>query len=74
MIINILDTLIAQAQESVWVIKYVALSPPYMSLLVNEVVSYSGKEFKVDALSMYKDIPLKVKDIVGFQVAYELEP
>lgn len=72
MIIEILDTIIDQAYEKDWTIKYVALDPILMKDLVSEVVSYAGKDFTVDALSMYKDVPLKIKEIVGFQVAYEL--
>jgi hypothetical protein len=72
MIIQILDTIIDQALEANWTIKYVALGPIEMRNLVSEVVSYAGKDFKVDSLSFYKDVPLKVKEIVGFQVAYEL--
>jgi hypothetical protein len=72
MIIQILDTIIAQALEENWTIKYVALDPISMKNLVAEVISYAGKDFKVDSLSFYKDVPLKVKEIVGFQVAYEL--
>jgi hypothetical protein len=73
MITKILDNLIAQALQEFWVIKYVALSPDYMRKLVDEVTSFAGKEFKVDSLSMYKDVPVKVKEIVGFQVAYEID-
>ena len=72
MIIEILDAIITQAYEMDWVIKYVALEPSLMRMLVNEVVSYAGKDFAVDSLSMYKDVPLKVKEIVGFQIAYDL--
>lgn len=72
MIIEILDTIIDQTYEKDWTIRYVALDPILMRTLVNEVVSYAGKDFAVNSLSMYKDVPLKVKEIVGFQVAYEL--
>jgi hypothetical protein len=72
MIIKILDELMAQALKESWVIKYVALSPVYMRDLVEEVSAFAGPDFKVDTLAQFKDIPLKVKDIVGFQVAYEL--
>ena len=71
MIIEILDTIIDQAYEKDWTIKYVALDLILMKMLVSEVVSYAGKDFAVDALSMYKDVPLKTKEIVGFQVSYE---
>ena len=72
MIIQILDELMAQALKESWVIKYVALSPSYMDLLIAEVSAFAGPDFKVGTLSQFKDVPLKVKDIVGFQVAYEL--
>ena len=74
MIIEILDTIIDQAYEKDWTIKYVALDPILMKMLVSEVVTYAGKDFVVDALSMYKDVPLKVKEIIGYQIAYELLP
>ena len=70
--IKILDQLILQALEEFWIIKYVALSPELMKSLVDEVKSFAGTDFKIESLSMYKDVNLKVKDIVGFQVAYEL--
>lgn len=70
--IKILDQLILQALEEFWIIKYVALSPELMRNLVDEVKSFAGTDFKIESLSMYKDVPLKVKEIVGFQVAYEL--
>jgi hypothetical protein len=72
MITDILDNLIAQAYMNNWAIKYVALSPDYMRTLIDEVMRFAGKEFKVDVLSTYKEVPLKVKEIIGFQVAYEL--
>lgn len=71
MIINILDSIIAHALEENWTIKYVAMEPASMDELVNEVISFAGKDFTVDAVSMYKDVPLYVKDIIGLQVAYE---
>ena len=70
--IKILDELKNQALTELWVIKYVAVSPELMKSLVDEVKSFAGTDFKIESLSMYKDVPLKVKDIVGFQVAYEL--
>lgn len=73
MIIELLDELIIQAYTKFWVIKYVALSPEYMKQLIEEVKAFAGNDFKVETLSQYKDIPLKVKEIVGFQVAYELD-
>jgi hypothetical protein len=71
--INLLDLLINLALEQNLSIRYVALSPTQMKNLVAQVVAFTGKDFKVDSLSMYKDIPLKVKDIIGFQVAFEGE-
>jgi len=71
--INLLDILISVAEEQNLKIRYIALSQQRMKQLVSEAVSFSGKDFKIDTLSMYKDIPLKVKDIVGFQVSFETE-
>jgi hypothetical protein len=73
MTIRILDQLIAQALEESWVIKYIALSPEHMKDLVTEVTAFTGVEFKIDSLTQFKEIPLKVKEIKGFQVAYEIE-
>jgi hypothetical protein len=72
MISNILDTIIAQADIEGWVIKYVALSPAYMKSLISEAASVFGKEFEADSIVKYKETSIKTKDIVGFQVAYEL--
>lgn len=74
MITEILDELITQSSENSWIIKYVALSPDYMTMLTNEVFNFVGKDFKVATLLTYKEVNLKVKEIVGFQVAYELAP
>jgi hypothetical protein len=74
MTIRILDELIAQAQRESWVIKYIAFSPESMKALVAEAISFAGIEFKVEVLTQFKDVPLKVKDITGFQVAYEIQP
>lgn len=71
--INLLDTLISVAEEQNLKIRYIALSPTRMKVLVAEAVSFAGKDFKIDTLSMYKEIPLKVKDIIGFQVSFETE-
>jgi hypothetical protein len=71
--INLLDTIITLAEEQNLKIRYIAFSPLRMKELVAEAVAFSGKDFKVDTLSMYKDIPLKTKEIIGFQVSFETE-
>jgi hypothetical protein len=72
MISNILDTIITQAEENGWVIKYIALSTEYMKSLLSEATNVFGKEFEADSIAKYRETSIKVKDIVGFQVAYEL--
>ena len=71
MIIEVLDEIISQAQMTAWDIKYIALSTNYMEQLISEVRAYAGTEFKVDALTFYKEVPLKTKDVPGFQVSYD---
>ena len=70
--IKILDSIIEHALMYGLNIKYVALSQDLMKLLVTEVMNTTGHSFTVETLVMYRDVPLKVKDIIGFQVAYEL--
>jgi hypothetical protein len=73
MIIEIIDKIIAQASQEAWVIKYIALSPQYMEALVDETLSTTGRTDVIfDSIAFFKDVPLKTKDIVGFQVVYEL--
>ena len=72
MITNILDTIIAQAADNNWTIKYIAMDKFYMRELVAEVTAFAGQAFKVETLSSYKDVKLAVKDFDGMQVAYAM--
>jgi hypothetical protein len=74
MITNILDKTIAQASEEDWVIKYVALSPDCMKLLIEELRSLTNIDFDAAYVNKYREIDLHVKEITGFQVAYEHPP
>ena len=71
--IKTIDNVIEYALIQNWTIKYIALSTELMRALTMEVMSTTGKEFTAESLSMYRDIPLKTKDIVGFQVSYDID-
>lgn len=72
MILDILDTIIAHAYDDGWMIKYIAISQADAKVLVDELNKFTDNKFSADSIALYKEVPIKVKDIVGFQVAYEL--
>ena len=70
MVTDILDKIIALADAEDWSIDYIALSINFMKRLVEEVAPNIG-EFEIEVLVSYKDTPLKVKSIHGFQTSYQ---
>lgn len=68
--IDLIDKLIKNAPDLGYDIKYIALSEELMKNLCAEIAAFTGTGVTWGSISKFKDIPIKQKDIAGFQVAY----
>lgn len=68
--IDVLDKIINLAQESGWIIAYIAMNQKKMDELVELVKSCAGLDITPSALADYKGVKLSIKDIQGLQVTY----
>lgn len=68
--LDILDKIVNLAQESGWIIAYIAINKESMAELVDQVKNAAGLDATPQSLADYKGVKLAVKDIIGLQVSY----